>query len=410
MEVRAERGMEIAATTVLTKTDKGYLVPSSTGKGLYLVSMSGTKPKCSCPDYLERKEPCKHVFAVEFTVKREQKADGTVTETKSVKVTYGQDWHHYNAAQINEHDHFVALLKRLCAGVPQPEQHMGRKRIPLADALFGATYKVYSTVSGRRFMSDARAAQSNGFMSVAPSFATTARTLENPALTPILKALIEQSAAPLAGVEFDFAADSTGFSTNTYGRWYDAKYGKEKTKQIWIKTHLMCGVKTNIVTAVEAIPHESSDALQLPYLLERTAKTFTVAEVSADKGYSSRANAHAIVNMGAAAYIPFQRHSTGLGTHTVRFDPLWNRLHAFYQFNRAEFLAHYGKRSNVESTMWMLKSKFGGSVRSKLPTSQVNEVLCKVLAHNIVVLIHSMYELGIFPTFETEMASVAGVN
>ncbi len=37
---------------------------------------------------------------------------------------------------------------------------------------------------------------------------------------------------------------------------------------------------------------------------------------------------------------------------------------------------------------------------AKTPTAQVNEVLCKVLCHNICVLIQSMYELGIEPVFE----------
>lgn len=84
------------------------------------------------------------------------------------------------------------------------------------------------------------------------------------------------------------------------------------------------------------------------------------------------------------------------------FDSLWNKSYAFYQFNRGEFLAHYAKRSTVESTMWMIKSKFGASVRSKKPTAQVNEVLCKVVCHNIAVLIQSMYEFGVDPTFGRE--------
>jgi hypothetical protein len=49
----------------------------------------------------------------------------------------------------------------------------------------------------------------------------------------------------------------------------------------------------------------------------------------------------------------------------------------------------------------MIKGKFGGSVRSKSPIAQVNEVLCKVLCHNICVLINSIYELGLEPTFWT---------
>jgi hypothetical protein len=47
----------------------------------------------------------------------------------------------------------------------------------------------------------------------------------------------------------------------------------------------------------------------------------------------------------------------------------------------------------------MIKMKFGGTVRSKTLVAQVNEVLCKVLCHNICVLIQSIYELGLEPTF-----------
>jgi transposase len=69
----------------------------------------------------------------------------------------------------------------------------------------------------------------------------------------------------------------------------------------------------------------------------------------------------------------------------------------FFQFNREDFLAHYHKRSNIESTVMMVKSKFGDSVRSKSDIAAKNEVLCKILCHNICCLISAMYELGIDP-------------
>jgi len=47
-------------------------------------------------------------------------------------------------------------------------QKMGRPSLPLRDAIFSVTFKVYSTVSGRRFMSDHRDAGSNGFISKVP--------------------------------------------------------------------------------------------------------------------------------------------------------------------------------------------------------------------------------------------------
>ena len=47
----------------------------------------------------------------------------------------------------------------------------------------------------------------------------------------------------------------------------------------------------------------------------------------------------------------------------------------------------------------MIKSKFGDAVRSKTEVAQVNEVLLKVLCHNICVVIQEMFELGIEPSF-----------
>ena len=218
-------------------------------------------------------------------------------------------------------------------------------------------------------------------------------------MTPLLKSLIEETAKPLKAVEADFAVDSSGFSTSTYARWYDHKWGKERSRQSWVKTHIMVGVKTHVVTSVEATPTESADSPQLPYLLERTAGTFDINEVSADKAYSDHKNVHAIEDIGGTAFIPFRSNSTGLASNKHPYDSLWHRMWAYYNFNRSDFNAHYHKRSNVETVFSMIKSKFGGAVRAKSPVAQVNEVLCKILCHNICVLIQSIYELELEPVF-----------
>ena len=54
----------------------------------------------------------------------------------------------------------------------------------------------------------------------------------------------------------------------------------------------------------------------------------------------------------------------------------------------------------METTFSMIKAKFGSEVKSKTDTGQVNEVLLKVLCHNICVLIQSMYEYGVTPSLE----------
>jgi transposase len=67
--------------------------------------------------------------------------------------------------------------------------------------------------------------------------------------------------------------------------------------------------------------------------------------------------------------------------------------------NSEEFMQHYHKRSNVETTVSMIKTKFGYTVRSKIWDAQVNEVLCKIICHNICVIIQEMYNLGISNEF-----------
>jgi hypothetical protein len=50
----------------------------------------------------------------------------------------------------------------------------------------------------------------------------------------------------------------------------------------------------------------------------------------------------------------------------------------------------------------MVKAKFGDAVRSRTDVAMTNEVLCKLIAHNICCLIMSQVELGIDPVFESE--------
>ena len=314
--------------------------------------------------------------------------------------TYPQDWTNYNLAQTNEKRLFLSLFKDLCETIPQPPQGRGRPRLPLADTVFATVFKIYSGFSARRFTTDIQAAVTDGLIDHAPHFNSTNRYLANPDLGPVLKSLIEASAAPLAAVESSFAIDSTGFSTCHYIRWFDHKWGKERSRKRFIKTHLVTGVKTNIVTAADAMAYESPDAPQLPGLLNKTAETFKVREVNGDKAYSSRSNIHAIDALGAASYIPFQRNATGSSKKRPH-DPLWSRLFHYFHFEQEAFSRHYHQRSNVETTMSMIKGKFGGSVKSKSPVAQVNEVLCKVLAHNLVVLVQALYELGIEAKFST---------
>ena len=395
---RQQRGMAIAAAVNVKKNRLGYAVPSQSGKGSYVVNLDDA-PFCTCPDFEARQDRCKHVYAVEFIIQREERPDGTTVETRAVRVVAQQDWPAYNAAQMHEQEHFLSLLRELCDTVLQPPQGRGRPRLPLSDMVFGVGVKVYSTMSGRRAMTDIRNAHADGMLSKMPSFTSVARYLEDPSLTPVLKALIERSALPLKSLETDFAVDSSGFATSVYDRWFDHKWGKEVKGARWIKAHLICGVLTNIVTSVEVNDTKGHDSPQFAPLVESTAQHFNVNEVSADKAYLSKRNLRVVDEVGGTAYIPFKANSVLKNAAQPR-DGLWERAFHFFNLNRPTFLAHYHKRSNVETTFFMIKAKFGGSVRTKTPAAQVNEVLVKILCHNICVLIQSAYELNVSPIFD----------
>jgi transposase len=138
-------------------------------------------------------------------------------------------------------------------------------------------------------------------------------------------------------------------------------------------------------------------------LVEQTAKIgFTMKEISADKGYLGATNMLASLQKGAIPYIPFKSNSVphSSGSYGAKSE-LWTRMFHFYSLHRAEFLQHYHKRSNIETTFHMIKSKFGQRLRSKSLTAQINEALCKVLCHNLCVVIQSMHELNITPEFQS---------
>ena len=181
-------------------------------------------------------------------------------------------WTNDNAAQSEEKHRFVELLADLSNTVAQlPQRGRGRPRLPLSDMVFASVYKVYVGFSSRRFTSDLRDAFVDGLIDTMPHFNSISNYMAKPELTGILKELIIASSLPLKDIETDFAVDSSGFSTCRYVRWFNRKYGREVDNREWVKVHLMCGVNTRIVSAVDVSGWAANDTNYFVPLLERTA-------------------------------------------------------------------------------------------------------------------------------------------
>jgi len=392
-DLREERGKVIAKTRRIKKLEDGFAVQSQNSKRFYFVDNNGS---CNCPDcQINGTKTCKHIYAVKYYLQVE-KADGT---TEKVRLTYGQAWHAYNQAQNNEIKQFETLLYDLLESVEEPEQQgAGRPRLPLREQLFCSIKKVYSQMSSRRAKGLFDEAKEKQLIKKSPYFNCVSALLNKEETTALLEKLVELSASPLQSVETQFAVDSSGFRTTKFTEYCKDKHGTGR-KHEYLKAHILCGTKTNIICSAKVTEGNSADSPQLAPLVQNTNENgFNLVELSADKAYNSINNFNTIRGIGGFPYIPYKK-GTAQTCRSGNRAKFWRRMYHYFQANQEEFSEHYHKRSNVETTFFMIKSKLGDCLKSKNFIAQKNELLCKILAHNIIVLITEIYELGIEAQF-----------
>jgi len=290
----------------------------------------------------------------------------------------------------------MLLLKDLCATLPGTTEHQtGRNAVPLADICYAMVLRAYVRLSARRFTSDLLDAQGAGLIGTVPSYNTLLRYGMSEEVSNALALLLATSSVPLSQVESCFAVDSSGFSTCQQRTWLSETHGRVLQSRQWRKCHIVTGTTTNVVAAAQITGPTTHDSPILPALVADASQRFVLEEVSADKGYLSQANAEAIEALGAQPFIAFKTDTNAPPADGTA----WSRMYHLYAYNRNTYMDHYHRRSNVESTFAMIKAKFGDRLSSKSPTGQDNEIMARLVAHNLCVLVQSMYELGVEPAF-----------
>lgn len=466
---RQQRGLAIAALVPISEHKLGYMVPSQSGRGQYIVSIDEDSRFCTCPDYALRQRDCKHLVAVQLTahrrsavngqpahngVKPAEAVNGTPTEAmveapatvrpktirpktirastldadtkiedsggvtghdagdapeektvadeerkKPKKPTYQRDWRRYDMSKEYEEDHFDVLAADIASLILQPVYDFGRPHLSLADVIYSLIRKAYTGQSRRIVMSSLRRAESKRLVTRAPSSGALTDYQKDPALTPILKHLIQQTTLPLWGLDNGvFASDGTGFSTRVYDRWFEHKWGKEAKRAQWVKAHCAFGTKTKIVTAVEVSTGNAHDSPFLPDLIHTTLTNHEVTDMCVDLGYLDNEHFELADGLNIDLMIPFKSNSKE-SSPDRRPDGPWERAYHYFHLHHEKFLERYHQRSISETGFSMIKGRFGGFVRGRTLTAQFNEVLCKVLAHNICCLITAMYEFDLDLSF-----------
>jgi transposase len=290
---------------------------------------------------------------------------------------------------------FDELVVDLLKDIAEPAYTFGRPKQPIREQLFCSIIKVYSQLSSRRASTLYSYATERGFIGNKPHFNVVTKLLNREELTPILKELVKKTALPLSTVETDFAVDSSGFRTTNFNVYCKEKH-KTNQHHEWLKAHICVGTKTNIITSVVIGDEHSADSPQfIPLVKDTYDSGFAIHEVSGDKAYISRNNLDAVAELGGVAYIPFKTNASQHGY----CGRVWNKMYYYFKLCNEEFMEHYHKRSNVETTFSAIKKKLGETIKSRNKTAQINELLCKIIAYNITVLIQEMHELGITPNF-----------
>lgn len=227
-----------------------------------------------------------------------------------------------------------------------------------------------------------------GWISKVPHFNTLKDFMNCEAVYDLLKRLLTISAMPLRNLENQYSIDSSGFGTYTRERWNRVKWGKNVQYKDYLKGHIVIGTKTNIICNVEVTPGNFSDAKQAPKLLFETGSNFNMKEFSADKAYSSHMIYRILESLKATPYIPFKKNTKIKDSQ----QELWKKMFKIFKENKEEFGEHYHKRSNVETVFAMIKRRLGEYLLSKNYSAQRNELLMKMISHNICCLIQEIYE------------------
>ncbi len=301
------------------------------------------------------------------------------------------DWKAYNNSQAREKSLFLYLLSDLCKVLEDGTSYCGkgRKPMPSAHMIFCMGVKIYSGVGARRIDFDLKTSRDKGYINSVPACSSVWNYFNSRTITHKLKYLVKLSALPLSQLEEkgSFSIDSSGIAENKYlPRWSHVRQ-EYKKHRAYKKIHCIVGNKSNVVASVIVTDGNKADSPHFKQLLKDAIENFDIKDICADMGYLARENLDYADDLGITPYIPFKKNSKS-HSHGAR---MWNKMYRYFKDNPEEYAKHYHKRSNVESTFFMIEQRFGKFVYSKNETAQMNEILVKILAHNLTTLIQELF-------------------
>ena len=289
-------------------------------------------------------------------------------------------------------------------------------RVSAYDILFCNILRSAKQVSSYKFMPIMRDMYEKGFISTPFSANVLTRSLTSPDIRPVLEELLSLTAAPFAGIDTEYAVDSSGFTGYSYSQWCKTKYpnktftrrhsaytkavkqekkeAEEAARKAWLKVSIISGVRSHAVFGLDIAPsygEGTGDPSRFENVVNQALKYFTVdTVVTADKAYSTKKIYNYAEEKGFRFICDFKKNATGRTDSNAM-----NKAYHFWKNSPELFHELYTKRNNVESVFSTIKNKVGERIYAHTDDARYNELYCKMIAYNLMVLIRLYYLCGI---------------
>lgn len=177
--------------------------------------------------------------------------------------------------------------------------------------------------------------------------------------------------------------DGTGIKVYGEGEWKTRQHGVSK-RRTWLKLHLSMDESTGEILCAVVTTNDVHDGEVFEDLLDGIDGE--IEQVSADGAYDQSHCYDALTQRNARAAIPPRKNAKiwQHGNCNAPPHPRDENLRAIRKRGRKKWKkeAHYHRRSLAETTMFRLKTIFGGKVRSRRFDNQATELLLQCAALN----------------------------
>ena len=259
----------------------------------------------------------------------------------------------------------------------------------LIRAIFGLSYRsVYSLLASSR-----EYRRMCGIDEHLPGYNTVqehASDVPERYLDGLIRLLSERIMRVQGRTKCNSTCDSTGESTRRYGRWFDVRTSRRAKKKRFVKLHAHVTTDTEMpfFLSAKVTKGYKGDSKQLPHLLRQKSKEIEIDEMPLDSAFLSRKNAQLIANIGTHPYIALKENTAS--ALSLGYAAWNNMIHEAWE-NEEGYETHYHRRSVVEGVFSAFKERYGRSVLSKIRHNQNVEVLCRVVAWNVLALAYHSY-------------------